>query len=688
MNRNQGFTVTNFVENIGRTFSGLNDKLEKSVRDHLVNVYATVAMGVGVAAGGASVHLFTDILRANLLLSLVSIGLMFALISTPHSKENQNKRLGFFFAFCGLSGLGMGPLLERVILIDPSVVLTAFLSTTIVFGCFSLSALHAPSTKYLHLGGALASATLCLIFATFFLSKAVIILIGLALSCGFVLYDTQLIAEKSRRGDDDYIWHSVDLFIDFVQIFRFHTIHIAISHENHTIQLTVDGQIPIALRDKSFHGMQLSSLLFGASPPSNGAHELGITACLKNIYVDHYDIIGMMFEGDKRVKSSKPLRSCSDSQNIVLTASSKRLFDSDPVSIQDINREESRNHLEEAILGHTVEGVGSQEDTDPSAIVEFGISEGHVSVLLENGVYSSKEKVDSAAVYQSPPKKTGSQTLICDKSQDYVCRNGASCEKRATGIKCLCRNGFGGKYCQFVLLPRTCAEALLFFLLPDGPTKLDIDGSRSLSPSIALCQKGHFDRKLTWFHVASNNRTVSQIGKVPHSCVCLDKGCINHGFIQGKCNCDSQAITQDAGYLFGKDAGITRMVAIREDGDVSGKITIGQLCCEGFGGSEAIRFTARRSLPVRDWNGEPFSFQFRTADSSCLLLRHSIRVLLSKSNITVESQAKLNDTKWHLIVLEFMENEIRIGVDKFNAFGSLDGNPLPKGKLIINDDIK
>ena len=24
--------------------------------------------------------------------------------------------------------------------------------------------------------------------------------------CGFVLYDTQLIVEKRRRGDDDYIW--------------------------------------------------------------------------------------------------------------------------------------------------------------------------------------------------------------------------------------------------------------------------------------------------------------------------------------------------------------------------------------------------------------------------------------------------------------------------------------------------
>ena len=55
--------------------------------------------------------------------------------------------------------------------------------------------------------------------------------------CAFVLFDTQLIVEKRRSGDDDFIWyalsstvvtcfywflyrHSVDLFIDFIDIFR------------------------------------------------------------------------------------------------------------------------------------------------------------------------------------------------------------------------------------------------------------------------------------------------------------------------------------------------------------------------------------------------------------------------------------------------------------------------------------
>ena len=38
--------------------------------------------------------------------------------------------------------------------------------------------------------------------------------------CGFVLFDTQLIIERFSNGDNDYIWHSVDLFIDFIAIFK------------------------------------------------------------------------------------------------------------------------------------------------------------------------------------------------------------------------------------------------------------------------------------------------------------------------------------------------------------------------------------------------------------------------------------------------------------------------------------
>jgi len=56
--------------------------------------------------------------------------------------------------------------------------------------------------------------------------------IGFAVMCGFVLYDTQLIIAKRRLGDKDFVWHSVDLFIDFVNIFRYLLIILAQKDDN------------------------------------------------------------------------------------------------------------------------------------------------------------------------------------------------------------------------------------------------------------------------------------------------------------------------------------------------------------------------------------------------------------------------------------------------------------------------
>lgn len=38
--------------------------------------------------------------------------------------------------------------------------------------------------------------------------------------CGFVLFDTQLIIEKRRMGSKDFVQHALELFIDFIGMFR------------------------------------------------------------------------------------------------------------------------------------------------------------------------------------------------------------------------------------------------------------------------------------------------------------------------------------------------------------------------------------------------------------------------------------------------------------------------------------
>merc|ERR1712115_654585 len=131
--------------------------------------------------------------------------------------------MGFGF----LTGLGMGPMLQLAMMMNPTIVPSAFMVTSVIFACFTGAALLAPDGKYLYLGGTLMSGLSTLLVLglanIFFRSQLLFqahLYIGLAIFCGFIMFDTQVIIRKARSGDKDFIAHSLDLFIDFVQIFR------------------------------------------------------------------------------------------------------------------------------------------------------------------------------------------------------------------------------------------------------------------------------------------------------------------------------------------------------------------------------------------------------------------------------------------------------------------------------------
>lgn len=49
----------------------------------------------------------------------------------------------------------MGPMLEYVSMVNPAIIMTALLGTTVVFVCFSIAAMLADRGSYLFLGGTL-----------------------------------------------------------------------------------------------------------------------------------------------------------------------------------------------------------------------------------------------------------------------------------------------------------------------------------------------------------------------------------------------------------------------------------------------------------------------------------------------------------------------------------------------------
>ncbi|XP_015440489.1 PREDICTED: probable Bax inhibitor 1 [Dufourea novaeangliae] len=207
--------------------NSFTNRLEAPVRQHLKNVYGCLSLSMVSAAAGSYIHLYTELLQANMLTTLGTFGLLLALISTPDNGKNQKLRLSYLLGFALLSGLGLGPLFQMIIAINPSIIVSALIGTTVVFVSFSISSLLAERGRWLYLGGTLLSLLNTMVLFSFinlfvrwsFFYQAHLY-VGLFLMCGFVIYDTQLIIEKFHMGSKDFILHSLDLFIDFIAIFR------------------------------------------------------------------------------------------------------------------------------------------------------------------------------------------------------------------------------------------------------------------------------------------------------------------------------------------------------------------------------------------------------------------------------------------------------------------------------------
>jgi len=128
-----------------------------------------------------------------------------AMLFWLHSDQNKSdtgRRVLILNAFGFLKGTSIGPLIQMLIYVDPSIIITALLGTTTVFICFSLAALVAKRRSYLYLGGFLSSAAALMgvmgLMNIFAQSESIFLFQlygGLMMFCGFVIFDSQLIIE-------------------------------------------------------------------------------------------------------------------------------------------------------------------------------------------------------------------------------------------------------------------------------------------------------------------------------------------------------------------------------------------------------------------------------------------------------------------------------------------------------------
>eukprot|EP01108_Squamamoeba_japonica_P002153 TRINITY_DN200_c0_g3_i2.p1 TRINITY_DN200_c0_g3~~TRINITY_DN200_c0_g3_i2.p1 ORF type:complete len:249 (-),score=119.78 TRINITY_DN200_c0_g3_i2:60-806(-) len=211
-----------FTQKMDWSTIGKTSDLPEATKKHMAKVYVSLVATVISAAAGAALYMSTGI--GGLLGQIGMFVALFAFSAMP--PVISAARFGMLLAFGALQGMALGPLIEQVAFIDPSIVTSAFLGASLVFGSFSAAAMFAKRRSYLYLGGVLGSALSLLFWGglinMFFRSALMFnvqLYLGLVVFSGFVLVDSQMIAERHMNGDDDFIGHSVKLFVDFAAIF-------------------------------------------------------------------------------------------------------------------------------------------------------------------------------------------------------------------------------------------------------------------------------------------------------------------------------------------------------------------------------------------------------------------------------------------------------------------------------------
>ncbi|KAK7330821.1 hypothetical protein VNO77_25025 [Canavalia gladiata] len=193
------------------------------VQSHITRVYVTLCCAVIAAAFGAFLHVLWNI--GGFLTTLASLGTVIWLLSTPSFQEQ--KRVSLMMASAAFLGASIGPLIDLAIAIDPSIIFSAFVGTSLAFACFSAAALVARRREYLYLGGFLSSGLSILMwlhFASSVFGGSVALFkfdlyFGLLVFVGYVVVDTQEIIEMAHFGDLDYVKHALILFTDLAAIF-------------------------------------------------------------------------------------------------------------------------------------------------------------------------------------------------------------------------------------------------------------------------------------------------------------------------------------------------------------------------------------------------------------------------------------------------------------------------------------
>ncbi|MBD1388556.1 Bax inhibitor-1/YccA family protein [Neiella sp. HB171785] len=184
----------------------------------LTLLFSTVTAGVSMAMNLS--HMVA------LVMMLVAFGLLFVV----NKKADSASGLGWIFAFTGLMGASLGPMLNAYAALPngPSLIMQALGGTALIF--FALSAYAMSSKKdFSFMGGFLMVGLVVAIVASIANIFLQIPAMSLAISAGMVLIMSGLILFDTSRiingGETNYIRATVALYLDVFNLFV-HLLHL------------------------------------------------------------------------------------------------------------------------------------------------------------------------------------------------------------------------------------------------------------------------------------------------------------------------------------------------------------------------------------------------------------------------------------------------------------------------------
>jgi modulator of FtsH protease len=187
----------------------------------LNNTYMLLGMTLAFSAACAGVSMAMGLSHGvGLILSLVGFGLLFVV----HKMADSSKGLLAIFAFTGVMGASIGPMLNHYLAMPggPALVMQALGGTAVVF--FGLSAYALPTRKdFSYMGGflmvGLLVAVVAMIANIFLNIPALSLTISAAvvmIMSGLILFDTSRII---NGGETNYIRATVSLYLSIYNLF-------------------------------------------------------------------------------------------------------------------------------------------------------------------------------------------------------------------------------------------------------------------------------------------------------------------------------------------------------------------------------------------------------------------------------------------------------------------------------------